>query len=68
MIYRQVEGLRGTVAQRELTVRETREAPVVQKEVVMKEIVKIHCEYCDALMEQTLSKCPECGAPQRKRS
>ena len=68
MIIRQVEGLRETVAQREVTIRETREAPIVQKEVVVKEIVKVPCEYCNALMEQTSSKCPECGAPQRKRS
>jgi hypothetical protein len=39
--------------------------PTVIKEVV-REIVKYPCPYCNALIEVTLSRCPSCGAPQRK--
>lgn len=39
--------------------------PTVVKEIV-REIVKYPCPYCSALIEVTLSRCPSCGAPQRK--
>ena len=35
------------------------------KEVV-KEIVKYPCPYCNTLMEITLTRCPSCGAPQKR--
>lgn len=40
-------------------------APEGQKEVI-KEVVMIPCKYCGALMPQTSTFCPECGA-RRKR-
>jgi len=33
-----------------------------EKEVIVKEIVKIRCRYCGMLVEATLSKCPNCGS------
>jgi hypothetical protein len=36
-------------------------APVV-KETIVKEVVLIPCKYCDALMPQTSTFCPNCGA------
>jgi hypothetical protein len=29
-------------------------------------IEKVACEYCDTLMDSTLSACPNCGAPRKK--
>lgn len=39
-------------------------AITIQKEVI-KEIVKVPCEYCRTLVEVTQTKCPNCGAPLR---
>ena len=39
--------------------------PTIVKEVV-REIVKYPCPYCNTLIEVTLSRCPSCGAPQKK--
>lgn len=39
--------------------------PVLVKEVV-REIVKYPCPYCNALIEVTSSRCPFCGAPQKR--
>lgn len=39
--------------------------PTYVKETV-REIVKYPCPYCNALIEVTSSRCPSCGAPQRK--
>jgi ribosomal protein L40E len=41
--------------------------PVVtrEKEVITKEIVMIKCDYCDALMPQTATFCPNCGAKRK---
>ena len=39
--------------------------PVYVKEVV-REIVKYPCPYCNSLIEVTSSRCPVCGAPQKK--
>jgi len=33
-----------------------------EKEVIIKEIVKVKCRYCGMLVEATLSKCPNCGS------
>jgi len=35
--------------------------PVVQREVI-RTVVMIPCKYCQALMEQTVTACPNCGA------
>lgn len=39
--------------------------PTYVKEIV-REIVKYPCPYCNALIEITASRCPSCGAPQKK--
>ena len=37
---------------------------IIQREVIKeREIVKIKCPYCGALIDQGLDKCPHCGAP-----
>ena len=36
---------------------------VIREEVVKKEvIVKVRCSYCHAQFDETLDKCPNCGA------
>jgi hypothetical protein len=35
--------------------------PAVQREVV-RTVVMIPCKYCQGLMDQTLTVCPNCGA------
>lgn len=44
---------------------ETIETPMVhrEKEILTREIVRIPCRHCGSLVDQTLSKCPSCGAP-----
>jgi hypothetical protein len=39
--------------------------PTHVKEVI-REIVKYPCPYCNSLIEVTSSRCPICGAPQKK--
>jgi hypothetical protein len=39
-------------------------SPVI-KETIVKEVVLIPCEYCGALMPQTSTFCPNCGARRR---
>ena len=39
--------------------------PTYIKEVV-REIVKYPCPYCNSLIEVTSTRCPICGAPQKK--
>jgi hypothetical protein len=34
------------------------------EQIVIKEIVKVKCEYCGALIDSTAKKCPFCGAPR----
>jgi hypothetical protein len=34
---------------------------VIREKIIIKEIVKIKCRYCDTLYEQRLSRCPHCG-------
>ncbi len=36
----------------------------VTEQVVIKEIVKVKCQYCGALIDSTVEKCPFCGAPR----
>jgi hypothetical protein len=39
-----------------------KQAPVTQ--IVIKEVVKVNCRYCGALIDSTAEKCPFCGAPR----
>ena len=41
--------------------------PVItkEKEVIVKEVVMIPCEYCGGLMPQTATFCPHCGAKRK---
>lgn len=39
--------------------------PAFVKEIV-REVVKYPCPYCSVLIEVTCSRCPSCGAPQKK--
>jgi hypothetical protein len=39
-----------------------KQPPVEQ--IVVKEVVKVKCQYCGALMDGTLQSCPFCGAPR----
>lgn len=34
------------------------------EQVVIKEVVKVKCQYCGALIDSTAEKCPYCGAPR----
>jgi len=36
--------------------------PVVKEREVIREVVMIPCKYCGALMAQTATVCPNCGA------
>jgi hypothetical protein len=41
---------------------ETQQQPI-REEIVKKEvIVKVRCSYCDNQFDETLDKCPHCGA------
>ena len=35
------------------------------QQIVVKEIVKVKCPYCGALIDSRLTNCPYCGAPRR---
>jgi hypothetical protein len=37
---------------------------VVREKEIIREIVKVRCAYCGTLYDQTLDKCPNCGAKQ----
>ncbi len=41
----------------------TPKQPPVQQ-IVIKEVVKVKCRYCGALIDSTAEKCPFCGAPR----
>jgi hypothetical protein len=43
--------------------RPTAATPAVVREVVIREIVRIPCRYCGALVDQTATRCVGCGAP-----
>jgi len=64
MILRQVENLRGVSAGPTLPPPSTQ--PMIQKEVITREVVMIPCEYCGGLMVQTSTFCSNCGAQKRK--
>ena len=34
---------------------------VIKEKIIVKEVVKIKCQYCGTLYDQTASKCPHCG-------
>jgi len=53
MILRQVEKLKETAVG---------QSPVVQREVITKQVVMIPCDYCKSLMPQTSTFCPNCSA------
>jgi len=36
--------------------------PVIREKEIIREVVMIPCKYCEALMDQTLTACPNCGA------
>jgi hypothetical protein len=41
----------------------TPKQPPVQQ-IVIKEVVKVNCRYCGALIDSTAERCPFCGAPR----
>lgn len=41
----------------------TPEQPQVQQ-IVVKEVVKVKCQYCESLIDSTALRCPVCGAPR----
>ena len=41
----------------------TPKQPPVQQ-IVIREVVKVNCRYCGALIDSTAEKCPYCGAPR----
>lgn len=42
--------------------KERQEKVVREREVIVKEIVKIRCPYCHKLYDESDNKCPNCGA------
>jgi len=38
---------------------------VKEKEIHIREVVMIPCQYCGGLMPQTATFCPKCGAQRR---
>lgn len=45
------------------TVEKPKEKVVVEREIIRETIVKVRCRKCRGLFEETLDKCPHCGAP-----
>ena len=45
-----------------LGLKEKEEKVIKEREVIVKEIVKIRCSYCHKLYDETFDKCPNCGA------
>jgi hypothetical protein len=43
---------------------ESVQSNVVKEKIIIKEVVKVKCRYCDTLYEQRLSRCPHCGGQQ----
>jgi len=39
---------------------------IIRERETIKEVVKIPCPYCGTLAENTVSKCPSCGAPFKR--
>ena len=38
---------------------------IIKEKEIIKEIIKVKCPYCGALIDQGLDTCPHCGAPLR---
>ncbi len=38
---------------------------VHQREVVTREVIKVRCRYCGALVDEGVNTCPKCQAPMR---
>jgi len=36
--------------------------PIVKEKEIIREIVKMRCPYCGNVYDETLDKCPHCGA------
>jgi len=50
----------------EVQVVKAAEAPtVIREKIVEREVVMIPCQYCGALMPQTMMSCPNCGATRK---
>lgn len=58
------DALPGNSTTNAITVNVVQQAPTqsIQKEVVERQVVKIRCRYCGTLVEETIGKCPKCGA------
>jgi hypothetical protein len=37
------------------------------KEVIVKEVVMVPCQYCHGLMRETDTQCPHCKAPRKQK-
>jgi hypothetical protein len=48
----------------EPTIAEATQSNVIKEKIIIKEVVKVKCRYCDTLYEQRLSRCPHCGGQQ----
>jgi hypothetical protein len=46
----------------ELQVTAPSAAPIIKEKEIIREVVMIPCKYCGALMQQTDTTCPHCGA------
>ena len=46
----------------EIQVAQPSAAPVIKEKEIIREVVMIPCKYCGALMPQTATVCPNCGA------
>lgn len=46
------------------TIEDTEQNNVIKEKIIIKEVVKIKCRYCNTLFEQSLSRCPHCGGRQ----
>jgi hypothetical protein len=46
----------------EIQVTQPAAQPVIREKEILREVVKIPCKYCQVLMDQTLTTCPNCGA------
>jgi len=44
------------------TSMEKPKSTLMEKQVIIKEVIKIKCPYCGMLVESNLSQCPNCGA------
>jgi hypothetical protein len=48
-------------------IRAARGGQAVERVIIKeREVVKIRCQYCGCLYDQTANKCPSCGAPAGK--